>query len=150
MHACVSGGGWHQPSMRLLSHRHSAFIYIDHKFSEAHTDPEGELSRSEHFVHRSAATRNAHRWISIKSIQFSFRSAVFWQLCPGLVDLLCMSCVLTHIPPHSLTSHLKGSLLCVCTVTTWQREKAKNGLFTFHSRHFWLVMTTPPVPRFSF
>lgn len=33
----------------------------------------------------------------------------------GLVDLLsCMSCVLTHIPLHSLTSHLSGPLLWNC------------------------------------
>lgn len=49
-----------------------------------------------------------------------------WLLCPGLVDLLsCMSCVVTHVPLHPLTSHLKGFFACVAPLRRGRKRERR-------------------------
>lgn len=81
-----------------------------------------------------------------------FRSAVLLRPC----DLLsCTSCPGAHSSTF-INAALERSLpwYCMCSNTPpWQEEgnhKVKKRLFEFHSRHFWLIMIAPSVPRFSF
>lgn len=139
----VAGGLNH--SAWLLSHQHAAFIYFWSQIFQSTHRPEGgrtwwdilfigaQLLGMHTDVFWNFILLFDQNWANLgekKELLIKLKSRQFGchltALAQGLVDLLsCTSCVLTHIPLHSLTSHLNRPLLPAFALLQHGKEEKK-------------------------